>query len=202
MQAITVAAAAVAEQEQSIGVIVVAPPQALPPAPDGVASQLARVGAAREQEEAFVPHRVVHSVGNQPLLAADEIMIGELLLRIELLNLRREYPMRAETLMYISPPKEFRFRVVQVIRGGRPGQAFCSVNNDILIGREGCDMNFGEDRHVSKKHCRLTWQNGKVLVSDLDSRNGTMVRINDEQRLSHADYVVFGTELMRVEINV
>lgn len=131
----------------------------------------------------------------------DEVLIGEQLLRIEHLNLRREYPMREGTLMYISPPKNFKFRVVQVIRGGKPGTASCSVNNDILVGREGCDLNFSDDRHVSRKHARLTWKDDKVMVTDLGSRNGTFVRIKGEARLNHSDYVVFGSELMRVEIN-
>jgi len=103
--------------------------------------------------------------------------------------------------MYISPPKDYRFRLVQVVRGGRPGLSFCSVNNDVLVGREGCDMNFADDRHISRKHARFTWTDGKVVVQDHDSRNGTFIRIQGEERLRHGDYVSFGSELMRVEIN-
>jgi pSer/pThr/pTyr-binding forkhead associated (FHA) protein len=132
---------------------------------------------------------------------AAEVMVGEQLLRVEILNLRREYPMSEDTLMYISPPKDYKFRVVQVLRGGKPGAAFCTVNNDILIGREGCDMNFPDDRHMSRKHVRLTWRDGKVEVEDMNSKNGTFVRIRGEERLFHGDYVYFGSELMRVEIN-
>lgn len=140
--------------------------------------------------------------GPRALSHGDEILVGEQVLRIEYLNLKREYPMKEETLMYISPPRDYRFRVVQVVRGGKPGAAFCSVNNDVLIGREGCDMNFSEDRHVSRKHVRLTWQDDRVVVQDHDSRNGTFVRIRSEERLQHGDYVYFGSELMRVEINL
>lgn len=130
-----------------------------------------------------------------------EIMIGEQLLRVEILNLRREYPMSEDTLMYISPPKDYKFRVVQILRGGRAGSSFCSVNNDVLIGRDGCDMNFPDDRHMSRKHVRLTWRDGKVEIEDMNSKNGTFVRIRGEERLYHGDYVHFGSELMRVEIN-
>ena len=132
----------------------------------------------------------------------DEVLVGDQLLRVEILNLRREYPMRQDTLMYVSPPKDYKFRLLQIVRGGRPGEAFCSVNNDVLVGREGCDMNFAEDRHVSRRHARFTWSDeGHVTVADLDSKNGTFVRITDETRLQHGDYVQFGSELMRVEIN-
>lgn len=137
----------------------------------------------------------------QALGDGDHIMVGEQLLKIEMLDLRREYPMREDTLMYVSPPKDYHFRVLQVLRGGRPGKSYCSVNNDVIIGREGCDMNFGEDRHLSRKHARLTWKDGRVVVQDLESKNGTFVRITESQRLQHSDYVRFGSELMRVEIN-
>ena len=137
----------------------------------------------------------------QTLDHGDEILVGEQLLRIETLNLRREYPMREETLMYISPPKDYKFRVLQIVRGGKPGNAFCSVNNDVLIGREGADLSFPRDRHMSRKHVRLTWKDGKVICEDLGSKNGTFLRITKEHRIMHADYVQFGSEVMRVEIN-
>lgn len=131
----------------------------------------------------------------------DEVLIGDELLRVEYLNLRREYPMHEDTLMYISPPKDYKFRLIHMIRGGKAGSSHCSVNNDILVGREGCDINFPEDRHVSRQHSRFLWENGRVTLRDLDSKNGTFLKIKGEQRLFHNDYVSFGSELMRVEIN-
>lgn len=137
----------------------------------------------------------------QVLEHGDEILVGEQVLRIETLDLRREYPMQEETLMYISPPKDYKFRVLQILRGGKAGAAFCSVNNDVLVGREGADMSFPQDRHMSRKHVRLTWKDGKVICEDLGAKNGTFIRIRNERRIHHADYVQFGSEVMRVEIN-
>lgn len=130
-----------------------------------------------------------------------EIMIGEQRLRIEFLNIQSEYPMQNDTLMYVSPPKEYRFRVVHILDGGREGDAYCSINNDILVGREGCDVNFSDDEYVSPRHCRLTWSDGAVVVTDQDSKNGTFVKIDGEEKLQHSDYVIFGSELVRVEVN-
>lgn len=139
----------------------------------------------------------------EPTVLSDggEIMVGEQRLRVEFLNIKNEYPMQNDTLMYVSPPKEYKFRVVHVLEGGRDGQAVCSVNNDILIGREGCDLNFPDDPYISPRHCRLTWEEGGVRVADQDSKNGTFVRLEEEQELGHSDYVMFGSELVRVEIN-
>lgn len=130
-----------------------------------------------------------------------ELLIGDQLVRLEVLNQRREYPMREDTLMYISPPKDYRFRVIQIMEGGRPGASFCSLGNDIMIGREGCDMNFPEDRFMSRRHARISWDDGGIQVEDVGSKNGTFIRIHVEERLTHGDYVAFGSELMRVEIN-
>lgn len=127
--------------------------------------------------------------------------VGDQLLRVELLNLQSEYPMQEDTLMYVSPPKNYRFRIVHVLENGKPGAAFCSVNNDILIGRHGCDISFDDDRHVSPKHARVTWEDGAPVLHDLDSKNGTYVRISGEEKLHHGDYVQVGSELLRVEIN-
>lgn len=131
----------------------------------------------------------------------DEIMVGEQVLRLEVLSLEKEYPMQEGTLMYISPPKDYKFRLVHMVRGGKPGSAYCSVNNDILIGRDGCDVNFPEDLYCSRQHTRVTWTDGKVIVSDMGSKNGSFIKIKGEQRLHHGDYVNIGSELLRVEIN-
>ncbi len=131
----------------------------------------------------------------------DELMIGEQRLRIEYLDIQGEYPMRNDTLMYVSPPEDYKFRVVHVVESGRDGRASCSPNNDILVGREGCDLNFPNDPHVSPRHARLTWSDGHVIVTDQDSKNGTFVEVRGERKLQDGDYVMFGSEIVRVEVN-
>ncbi|WP_158542247.1 FHA domain-containing protein [Lujinxingia litoralis] len=132
----------------------------------------------------------------------DEFLIGQQRFRLELLDLKSEYPMREDTLMYVSPPRPFKFRLVHVLKGGRPGAAYCNGENTVTLGREGADVIFPDDRHVSKHHARVSWRDGKVWLEDLDSKNGSYVRIAQEVALSHGDYVFLGSELMRVEINV
>lgn len=131
----------------------------------------------------------------------DEIAIGEQILKIEFLAVKTEYPMREDTLMYVSPPKDYKFRVLQIGEKGKPGQAFCSVNNDILVGCEGADIIFPDDKYLSRNHVRLTFKDGHLICEDLNSKNGTFRRIRNEERILHGDYVSFGTEVMRIEIN-
>lgn len=131
----------------------------------------------------------------------DIIRVGEQVLQVEFLDIQSEYPMKEDTLMYVSPPQDFKFRLVHLIDGAKAGASYCSVNNDLLVGREGCDVSFPKDRHVSPKHARVFWNNGAVMLEDMGSKNGTYLNTRGEERLSHGDYVQVGSELLRVEIN-
>ena len=131
----------------------------------------------------------------------DEILVGKERLRVEKLDIKEEYPARDETLMYVSPPKPYRFRLVHLLEGRRPGSAYCNIANVMTVGRQGTDVLFADDRHVCKQHCQVEWHDGKIVVTDLGSKNGTFVRVKQEEPLQHGDYVFLGSELVRVEIN-
>jgi hypothetical protein len=49
----------------------------------------------------------------------------------------------------------------------------------LTLGREGCDLNFPEDRHISRRHAEFSVRGNQVYVTDLGSRNGTF--IGDQQ---------------------
>lgn len=131
----------------------------------------------------------------------DRFMVGQQVVRFETLSLHDEYPTDDGTLAYVSPPKAFKFRLVQIIAGGKAGVVYASPHNEIIIGREGCDMNFAEDRNVSRRHSKVVQSaDGSFLLSDLDSRNGTYLETKGDCQLSHGDYVFIGHHLLRVEI--
>ena len=73
-------------------------------------------------------------------------------------------------------------------------------NEIVTIGREGNDINFPDDPFISGHHAQLQLAAGNITVTDLGSRNGTFVRVIDEQVLRHGDYVFMGQQLLRVEI--
>ena len=54
---------------------------------------------------------------------------------------------------------------------------------------------------MSSAHCRLEEHSGKYSLTDLNSRNGTYVRIKAERDLAHGDYLFIGRKLLRVELN-
>jgi transcriptional regulator with GAF, ATPase, and Fis domain len=65
---------------------------------------------------------------------------------------------------------------------------------EVTIGREATNAIAITDPSVSRKHCRLSGQDGKFLVRDLDSRNGTLVNgaAVEEQWLQHGDEIAAG----------
>lgn len=130
----------------------------------------------------------------------DQFMLGQQVLQFEHLELNQEFPMTDGTLMYVSPPRPYTFRLVQILSGGKPGKVYASPHNEVSLGREGCDMSFPGDRHISRHHAKVVARDGQVFLEDQGSRNGTYIRIDQERPLSHGDYVFIGQHLMRVEI--
>lgn len=70
----------------------------------------------------------------------------------------------------------------------------------LAVGSKGCEINI-ENRSVEAEHCELEWDDGVLIVKDLDSQSGTFV--NDEQvegdeTLRNGDVIVVGRARLRV----
>jgi pSer/pThr/pTyr-binding forkhead associated (FHA) protein len=105
------------------------------------------------------------------------------------------------TYFYASPKRPSKLKLIQRLRGGEIGMIYRARGESITIGREGNDVNFLDDPFISGRHAQIEiTAEGQMTVSDLGSKNGTFVRIDDETLLSHGDYVFLGQQLLRVEI--
>ncbi|HLM72748.1 MAG TPA: FHA domain-containing protein, partial [Polyangiaceae bacterium] len=102
---------------------------------------------------------------------------------------------------FVSPKHPSPFRLTQILQGGAVGMTVCARGGSLQIGREGGDLNFPVDLYMSSSHCRLEEQGGKFFLTDLNSRNGTYIRIKTERELTHGDYLFIGRKLLRVELN-
>lgn len=98
-----------------------------------------------------------------------------------------------------TPVSPWRFRVAQVLAGGHVGLAFCARKRSMTIGREDCDINFYQDPYISHYHARLEERGGQYVLTDLDSRNGTFVRIQDQVLLEPGDHLFVGRQLLRLD---
>ncbi len=127
-------------------------------------------------------------------------LAGEQVLRLEIVARGEDQAGTDGTFFYSSPKYNSPFRVTQMLQGGVPGTTICARGPTLQIGRAGGDLNFPTDLYMSGSHCRLEENSGAVTLTDLSSRNGTYVRLNDERVLAHGDYVFIGRKLLRVEV--
>jgi len=81
-----------------------------------------------------------------------------------------------------------------VLSGPLKDSTIALAEGEVTIGREPSNGIAITDPSVSRKHCRLSWHDGRFRVRDLESRNGTLVnraRIEDEW-LKHGDEIAAG----------
>ena len=138
--------------------------------------------------------------GTHDVQSGDHFLAGEQVFRVETTPKLNDQPGPDGTYFYSSPKHHSSFRIVQMLQGGVPGMTVCARGTTLQIGREGGDLNFPSDLYMSASHCKIEEAQGRMALTDLNSRNGTYLRIKDERELSHGDYLFVGRKLLRVEI--
>jgi pSer/pThr/pTyr-binding forkhead associated (FHA) protein len=130
----------------------------------------------------------------------DVFLAGEELLRVETRDLGGDTVGPDHTHFFASPRPSRAHRIVQLFEGGRSGLVCFPREETVTIGREHCHINFPNDRFISGRHCRVDFSGTTALLTDMQSRNGTYVRIKGQRELVHGDYLFLGRQLLRVEI--
>ncbi len=130
----------------------------------------------------------------------DVFLAGEELLRVETDEPGGQAVGPDGTHFFASPRPSRSFRLTQLFEGGRSGACHFARGDQLSIGREGCDLCFPDDRFISGRHCRVDFHAAGATVTDLQSRNGTYVRVQGQRELVHGDYLFLGKQLLRVEI--
>jgi pSer/pThr/pTyr-binding forkhead associated (FHA) protein len=138
--------------------------------------------------------------GSVDINHGDYFLAGEQLFRLDGPPKTNDGPAPDGTYFYSSPKHQSSFRISQVLQGGAPGMTVCARGTALQIGREGGDLNFPGDLYMSASHCKLEEAGGKLTLTDLNSRNGTYIRLKAERELAHGDYLFIGRKLLRVEI--
>ena len=139
--------------------------------------------------------------GTVDISAGDTFLAGEQLFRLDPMPRSSDGQDPDGTYFYSSPKHPSPFRLTQILQGGAVGMTVCARGSSLQIGREGGDLNFPMDLYMSGSHCRIEEHGGKFTLTDLNSRNGTYVRIKSERDLTHGDYLFIGRKLLRVELN-
>jgi len=65
------------------------------------------------------------------------------------------------------------------------------------IGRTEGDIKFPDDQFLSPLHAKVSWEEGRLEVRDLGSRNGTWVFLEEPYRLNDGDLLLIGSQVLR-----
>lgn len=71
------------------------------------------------------------------------------------------------------------------------------VSTEMLIGRENCDLAYAQDMLLAPQHASLMVREGKLLLRDLNSPNGSFIRQRQDTELTPGDIFLLGRELFR-----
>lgn len=72
-----------------------------------------------------------------------------------------------------------------------------TITKEILIGRENCELSYPHDMLLSTRHASLGVRDGKLLLRDLGSQNGSFLRQRQDSELTPGDIFLLGRELFR-----
>ncbi len=71
------------------------------------------------------------------------------------------------------------------------------VIKETVIGRENCDLTYAQDMLLSPRHASVSIRDGKLMLKDLTSQNGSFIRQRQDSELSPGDVFLLGRELFR-----
>src|SRR5271166_5746823 len=86
----------------------------------------------------------------------------------------------------------------QVLEGIDKGRVFRDLSTPVTIGREEGNVLRLNDERVSRYHAKVQYDNGEVILTDLESTNGTRVNgtVISIRRLRHGDQVGVGRSIL------
>jgi pSer/pThr/pTyr-binding forkhead associated (FHA) protein len=85
-------------------------------------------------------------------------------------------PPAAATTVAMRSPSPMRPRLVLIARDGGEGPTY-NLGETTDLGRSEGDIVIADDRYVSPRHARISFQGGSYFLRDLGSTNGIFVRI-------------------------
>jgi pSer/pThr/pTyr-binding forkhead associated (FHA) protein len=88
--------------------------------------------------------------------------------------------------------------LVRLVRGGVEEKHFPLYRGENSFGRTTGNYTFPDDPYLSRTHARLILHSPRCVLEDLNSTNGTFVRIRERQILDVDDTVLVGSQFLRV----
>lgn len=99
-----------------------------------------------------------------------------------------------------SPSPGGSHKVLQIGIGGVVQNVYCLPESGAVLGREKGDIIFPHDKFMSSRHAQIyTGDDGHCYLVDLNSSNGTWIKIWEKTKLHDNDFIFMGQQLFRVK---
>ncbi len=137
-----------------------------------------------------------------PLVDGDHLLIGKEVLRFEVVEPEERAlgpAMQHGVRLFGSPVRAPWGRLRQIVQTGATRDIYHLSSVQTVLGREEGDLRFADDEFMSRRHASITNRDGRFETSDLDSSNGTFVRVRGERVLRGGDVIRLGDQLLRFE---
>jgi pSer/pThr/pTyr-binding forkhead associated (FHA) protein len=135
------------------------------------------------------------------LRPGDTFLMGRQVLRFERIDQDLDSEKTADdgTRYMGSPAPGGDYKILQIGVGELVQNIYCLPESGVVLGREKGDIIFPRDKFMSGRHARIFTEDEPYLV-DLNSSNGTWIKIWEKRRLDEDDYIFMGQQLFRVEL--
>jgi pSer/pThr/pTyr-binding forkhead associated (FHA) protein len=130
------------------------------------------------------------------------MLLGREVLRFERVDAkeREAAPLvRHGTALFGSPPREPWGRLVQILPSGSVRDIRYLDGAEVTVGREEGDLVFRDDAFLSRVHAVFRREGDRVMLDDLDSSNGTFLRLRGPEPLGRGTHLRMGDQLFRFE---
>lgn len=134
--------------------------------------------------------------GEHSLLLPCELRIGSHRCLLEELETGSDVPMPG---FWGVPKGEAHARLTDILDGGVVGDTFILRQGQCTVGREeGGIVFYPTDGFVSGTHARFTVEGNSVTIADLNSSNGTFIRIGNKVQARNGDQFLMGHYLLKI----
>ncbi len=100
-----------------------------------------------------------------------------------------------------SPHNNAKYRLAEILFGGMRGSAMSCSETTFTVGRsQKTNFSFPDDAHLSPYHFQISWIQDEAYLTDLDSANGTYLRIQQGCPLQHGDTLLLGDTILELSI--
>lgn len=145
--------------------------------------------------------------GNASVYPGDLFMVGHQVLRLENVvePVAEQGPAPDGTRSFGTPLKPAWGKLSLIGRGGVIGDTYYLRGAKVIFGREQGDILFPRDPFVSREHARLRLElhgaQMSVFLEDLESANGTYIRIRGSSEIRSTDTFRVGDQILRLRLD-